>query len=922
MLIDHRGQIIADQDGRYTAQQLNVSNIPLVRNGISSSAPVTGKFQFNNQSMVGSISKCSVIDWYVLVAETTKAAYRPVITAETIVVLGLISALLFGIGSAVFLSRKLAQPFEALEANARCLAKAEPTGPWPDCNVTEFGRLVDDLQQMELAIRQRENQLIDSEQLLRSIMDNTFHFQGLLTPEGMVVDANRTSLELIGGMKESIIGRPFWETGWWAHDQELQEKLRAAISSSVAGELIRFEASHRDVTGNLHYVDFSLKAMKNAVGAVVYLIAEGRDITDLMSLQSALLAEKKFTDTAIDSMLGIFYVIDSEGRYIRGNRAHQQLLGIEDNRYDGLSVLSTIHPDDHWLIARKIEEVFTSGYTEAEARLAPMYGNDRHFLLNGRKMAIDGSYYIVGSGIEITARVQMEASLRKLSQAVEQSPVMIIITDLNGTIEYVNPKFTQLTGYTAAEIQGQNPRILKSEKTPADVYPALWKTITAGGTWYGEFCNRKKNGEIYWESACIAPVADNIGVYSHYIGVKEDITERKQIEAALKESEALFREMFAQNYDAIILIQLDTLKVTFANQAALDLYGYSEEEIEQLQPWNFMAKQVFKEMLKSIKNDDTPKGFLLEKYATFRKDRSSLLVSFRGKVIRMKDEYVILCSIRDITEQARLEETIRASQAKLIQANKMTSLGMLVSSVAHEINNPNQCIAVNTTVLTRIWNDVATIVRHHCAETSTVSLGGLPSEEADLLVPQLFSGIAESSQRITTIIANMRNFVTSGQSNKSESFDVNSIIINASGLLWHHINKFTEDFRQELTEAIPPAHGNAQQIEQVVINLVMNALQALPDKSHGVCVKTALDATAGEVVITVTDAGKGMDRRTLLRLSEPFFTTREAEGGTGLGLYISTSIVKEYNGSLEFDSELGKGTTATIRLPIAMDHSG
>ena len=100
----------------------------------------------------------------------------------------------------------------------------------------------------------------------------------------------------------------------------------------------------------------------------------------------------------------------------------------------------------------------------------------------------------------------------------------------------------------------------------------------------------------------------------------------------------------------------------------------------------------------------------------------------------------------------------------------------------------------------------------------------------------------------------------------------------------------------------------------------MNALQALPDKSHEVSVATVFDEAAGQVVITVKDAGKGMDVTTMQRLTEPFFTTREQEGGTGLGIYISTTIIKEYEGSLEFDSEPGKGTTATIRLPRAVGH--
>ncbi|MBL8059068.1 MAG: PAS domain S-box protein [Anaerolineales bacterium] len=131
---------------------------------------------------------------------------------------------------------------------------------------------------------------------------------------------------------------------------------------------------------------------------------------------------------------------------------------------------------------------------------------------------------------DIAENKRAEAELRRLSQAVEQSPASIVITDLAGQIEYVNPKFTQVTGYTAAEAKGQNPRLLKSGEMPAEDYAQLWRTITAGGEWRGEFHNRRKNGELYWESASISPVFDAAGKTTHFLAIKEDITARKQEE--------------------------------------------------------------------------------------------------------------------------------------------------------------------------------------------------------------------------------------------------------------------------------------------------------------------------------------------------------------------------------------------------------
>jgi PAS domain S-box-containing protein len=134
---------------------------------------------------------------------------------------------------------------------------------------------------------------------------------------------------------------------------------------------------------------------------------------------------------------------------------------------------------------------------------------------------------------EVTERREAEEELRKLSRATEESPATVIVTNHKGTIEYVNPKFTEITGYTAEEAIGQNPRILKAGNQPPELYRELWKTIIAGKEWSGEFCNKKKNGEIFWEHASISPIRNAEGQITHFVAVKEDITERKRMEGEL-----------------------------------------------------------------------------------------------------------------------------------------------------------------------------------------------------------------------------------------------------------------------------------------------------------------------------------------------------------------------------------------------------
>jgi PAS domain S-box-containing protein len=136
-------------------------------------------------------------------------------------------------------------------------------------------------------------------------------------------------------------------------------------------------------------------------------------------------------------------------------------------------------------------------------------------------------------------RARAEEKLQTLSRAVEQSPALVMITDTEGAIEYVNPRFTEVTGYAAREVIGKNPRLLKSGHTPPEEYECLWETVTSGGTWRGEFYNRKKNGEFYWAAAVISPVHAADGTITHFVGVSEDITERRRREAEVIQASKL-----------------------------------------------------------------------------------------------------------------------------------------------------------------------------------------------------------------------------------------------------------------------------------------------------------------------------------------------------------------------------------------------
>lgn len=200
----------------------------------------------------------------------------------------------------------------------------------------------------------------------------------------------------------------------------------------------------------------------------------------------------------------------------------------------------------------------------------------------------DEDDHVVGlvlSLTDVTPRIKAEEEIRKLHRAVEQSPVTVVITDPDGNIEYVNPKFFHLTGYSKNEVIGKNPRILQSGEHSKAYYDDLWATITKGKNWQGEFCNKKKNGDLYWELALISPIKDDGGRITHYLGIKEDISDRKNLEEALKESEGIYKAIFETTGSAKLIIEEDTT-ISMVNKEFEKLTGYTKKEVEGKKSWS------------------------------------------------------------------------------------------------------------------------------------------------------------------------------------------------------------------------------------------------------------------------------------------------------------------------------------------------
>jgi len=473
--------------------------------------------------------------------------------------------------------------------------------------------------------------------------------------------------------------------------------------------------------------------------------------------------------------------------------------------------------------------------------------------------------------------------------------------------------------------QGEFPRTVKGHLDsvhPEDrdsMTKLINSAVKTGKDFYAVYRIRRKDGSYrYWDERGTA-VGFEDGKAVKWIGSVTDITEKKKAEEQLRTSREMYKRL-SQEFntllnaipDNLILLSPD-LKIVWLNKAAASGFGRDVSELTSKYCYK-MCCSIFTPCencpaLKSFQSGEeedvqitTAEGRVWDIRAFPVRDRSGV-----KNVIEVA---------RDITGRIRMEQEAKMMQTKLIHANKMTSLGTLVSGVVHEINNPNSYILSNAQLFSDIWKDVVKILSKHYRGKQDFQLGGLWFSQIRKSTPEMLDGIIEGSERINKIINTLKNFARPDATGMDGEVDIRRAIKYSRSILSSQIKKFTRKFRVTIEKKLPPVKGNSQQIEQVILNLIMNSLQALPDKKSGVWISAAVSKRAGFVLITVRDEGVGMSKDVIDRATDPFFTTKLDSGGTGLGLSISYSIIKEHGGSLEFESEPGRGTTVSIELPV------
>lgn len=506
-----------------------------------------------------------------------------------------------------------------------------------------------------------------------------------------------------------------------------------------------------------------------------------------------------------------------------------------------------------------------------------------------------------------------EANYRAIFDGTNDA--IFVLDPDNGAIIDVNRKMCEMYGCSRDEALRLDVEAFSSGRSPYTQNCALEyiRKAAVGESQIFEWLARRHNGGLFWVEVNIKKII--LGRATRALASVRDISERKMSEEAHRESEERFRQLFEQNEDPAMMINPETLEIIDVNTALVRHYGFSSNRLFNVGAKLFLhqpERDQVREALAGITGSGTVQ---IDQLVTYNRKEEQIIACFRAKVIKARGVSYVYCTFRDISERLRIREETKLLQTKLLQTNKMAALGTLSSGIAHEINNPTNFILANAQMVHDAWQDIDLVLAGYAREQGECSLGGFTLGEAREILPKLLSGIIEGGQRIRNILNELRQFAREEKAPLDQQVSVNQVLEKAIAMLQSQIRNHTSRFQFVPDPENSAILGSFQQLEQVVINLVMNALQSLPDRESRVAVSLYCEQPGQQVVIEVRDEGLGMTPETLKQIFDPFFTTKLESGGTGLGLSICYSIVKQHRGTIEVQSEPGSGSCVFVRLP-------
>jgi PAS domain S-box-containing protein len=602
-------------------------------------------------------------------------------------------------------------------------------------------------------------------------------------------------------------------------------------------------------------------------------------------------------DNAVDGIINI----NIEGVIETFNQAAQRIFGYSADEVIGRNIIMLMPESYRSAHQQHLKSYISTGQSKVMGHGRTIEGLRKNGTSFPLRLAVsdsemDGRQIFTGMLQDLTEQKIKETKLRNLTRVVEQSPASIIITDVDGIIEYANPAFSRVSGYSPQEAIGRKSSLLKSGRTSLATYQKLWTTIKAGDEFKGEVINRKKGGEHFWQAISISPIRNETAEIVNFLGIQEDISKRKQAEAELLR----FRTALDVTADAIYLIDREQGKFIDSNRAAWQRLGYNCDELLEMGPQDIdIHYQRIDD--KRLKTDDY-EGVVIQSEHQ-RKDGSCFPVDVHLHAIADSDDSDLLVAVvHDVSEQKRVQNELKQAKESAENANQAKS--EFLATMSHEIRTPMNAIigmnylALQTQLTAKQYNYISK------AHDSAEQLLGIINDILD------FSKIEAGEMSMESI-----------------DFNLLKVLDKLAHLLAIRAEEKGLEFIYDLAPDLPlNLIGDPMRLSQVLLNLGNNAIKFTAQGEVTIEIKK-ISAQNQQVhlAFAVKDTGIGIDAKQQQYLFKAFTQADNSisrnYGGTGLGLVISKRLIELMGGSIQIISELNKGSVFSFDANFGYHHS-
>ena len=784
-----------------------------------------------------------------------------------------------------------------------------------DGNITQIiGNCRDITESKESEIKLRR-----SEQNVRNIIDNLFAFVGVLSPEGILLEANRTALDAAAVREEEVIGKDFAETYWWAHSKEVQEQLRESIKKVASGEKVRYDVDVRVGGGKIIPIDFMMAPLYDEDGNIVNLIPSGLDLTPRKDAEDALRRSEDFANSILDSLTAHVAVVDKDGNITATNIAWNKFAENNTNKLqipstgvgqNYLSVCDNASGEENSAshVSRNLRSIL-NGEKQIFTHEYPCHSptEKRWFLLQISPM-IGGDGGAVISHINITDRKLSEIRLKNSEEfnrsIVENSPDCIKVLELDGTLSSMNKNgldLMEIDDFSTVE-KTQWIDLWKDAENEL-AYQAVQSAAKGKTAGFEGFCKTAKGNGKWWDVS-VAPVFGANGDPVRLIATSRDITERHKFEQAIHRSKEQLE--FVLDVAKLGTWNLNLETGTADRSARHDqIFGYKdsmgdwtyEKFLEHVLPEH--RKEVEAKIQKAIK-----KGKDLNFETQIRRtDGKVRWIWVRGKVQEEDDDSKMLGTVLDITKrknaESEREKLLTNEKTARRDAEIATRLrDEFLATVSHELRAPLNSILGWAKMLEK---------------------GTLDEKSTDKAIDTIVRN-AESQNRLIEDLLDVSRII-SGKL-RLEVRTVNPISIVESAMETIRPAAEAKGIKLEIKgeDIISHISGDPNRLQQVIWNLLSNAIKFTPNDGR---VTLEIERDGDFVELSVIDTGVGIKEEFLPHVFDRF---RQADnssirkfGGLGLGLAIVRHITEMHGGTVHVDSEgEDKGSTFSVRLPLVI----